>query len=324
MSAINAATSESLEARTLFTETGHSFLKDGWIRLLGTSGNDTMIVTITDSATVTNINGYVQRYPHVQPTHVLIDGHEGDDFLDARATKVPNLLSGNDGNDTIYGGSGENFLAGNDGDDDLHAGPGRNNITGDNGTNSLWNVDLNDTVYSEGNDQINGASDHVQTPTLRDGVVRIDGSDANDNIVLTTADTRLFVAINGKYYTIADGATAKIIVHAKGGDDSIDLRTLPFGATVYGDDGDDLVLGSGGADRIYGGAGDDSLCGLNGHDILYGDAGDDQLLGGNGSDFLDGGEGSDNLKGEFGIDHLIVHPYDGYTNKHDWIEQLAV
>lgn len=82
-------------------------------------------------------------------------------------------------------------------------------------------------------------------------------------------------------------------------------------ANIVGNDGNnilsgtgnnDFIDGRGGNDFIYGLGGNDTLAGRNGNDNLYGRQGNDVLRGGNGSDFLDGGRGIDTLTGGAGQD----------------------
>ncbi|MEL6240952.1 MAG: Hint domain-containing protein [Pseudomonadota bacterium] len=70
-------------------------------------------------------------------------------------------------------------------------------------------------------------------------------------------------------------------------------------------DGDDLIVGTGGRDRLKGGDGDDTIFGLGGNDTLRGGDGDDELDGGAGCDILRGGDGDDTLIGGGGNDCLI-------------------
>ncbi|UUR07176.1 calcium-binding protein [Sphingomonas glaciei] len=80
--------------------------------------------------------------------------------------------------------------------------------------------------------------------------------------------------------------------------------------TLRGLDGNDVILGGAGDDVIEGGAGDDELRGEDGDDTLRGGLGNDKLYGGAGNDFLseasgdngpfgndlyDGGEGNDRV-----------------------------
>lgn len=66
---------------------------------------------------------------------------------------------------------------------------------------------------------------------------------------------------------------------------------------LYGEAGDDQLLGTRVADRLYGGPGNDDLTGFKGDDRLYGGPGADDLDGGNGNDLLNGGKGADRLSG---------------------------
>lgn len=73
---------------------------------------------------------------------------------------------------------------------------------------------------------------------------------------------------------------------------------------LSGTSGADEIDGLGGADIILGGGGADTLRGGAGDDVIYGGAGKDQLIGGAGSDYLDGGAGADDLSGGAGSDTL--------------------
>ncbi len=74
---------------------------------------------------------------------------------------------------------------------------------------------------------------------------------------------------------------------------------------LVGGDGDDRTKGGDGNDVHYGGAGDDRLRDKDGNDELYGGEGDDRLRAGDGDDILSGGLGEDELRGDDGIDTFI-------------------
>ncbi len=82
-------------------------------------------------------------------------------------------------------------------------------------------------------------------------------------------------------------------------------------ATVWGSgllegtSGDDVIVGSNGADTVYGYEGDDIICGLGGNDTIYGGPGEDRIKGGSGNDVVNGGSGADSIRGEGGNDTLI-------------------
>lgn len=83
---------------------------------------------------------------------------------------------------------------------------------------------------------------------------------------------------------------------------------LTFGAVtelVTVEDSDaDVLYGEGGDDHLIGGDGRDDLFGGEGDDVLDGGAGRDDLRGGDGDDKLDGGSGKDDLRGNAGDDKL--------------------
>ncbi|WP_037990670.1 PA14 domain-containing protein [Synechococcus sp. CC9616] len=89
---------------------------------------------------------------------------------------------------------------------------------------------------------------------------------------------------------------------------------------IYGDDGNDLLLGGhrndnlwgeNGSDYLIGGPKSDLLRGGNGDDTLTGNEGSDSLNGGPGDDRLDGGQSDDTLQGASGADTYV------YTGGHD-------
>lgn len=110
-------------------------------------------------------------------------------------------------------------------------------------------------------------------------------------------------------YTVTDGngltSTATV---------SVTVTGIADGVTIFAGNGNNVVSGTSGEDRLDGGNGNDTLSGLDGHDWLTGGNGNDYLLGGtgndrldgeNGNDQLDGGDGNDLLTGDNGNDSLI-------------------
>ena len=71
--------------------------------------------------------------------------------------------------------------------------------------------------------------------------------------------------------------------------------------------GNDLLLGSNGADTLQGSFGDDTLRGFKGSDVLVGGGDDDTLEGGKGSDSLYGDAGDDHLDGGSGVDKAVFN-----------------
>ncbi|MGE3324461.1 MAG: peroxidase family protein [Acidimicrobiia bacterium] len=89
------------------------------------------------------------------------------------------------------------------------------------------------------------------------------------------------------------GTAGADVINALGGND-----------TVCGNGGIDTINGAEGNDSLYGGDGNDILTGGIGSDQLYGDANDDTLNGGEDADYLVGAAGNDTLNGDNGDDYL--------------------
>ena len=73
---------------------------------------------------------------------------------------------------------------------------------------------------------------------------------------------------------------------------------------LFGNAGDDDLIGADGEDTLNGGEGADSLQGNDGDDTLLGSRGEDELYGGEGNDILRGGHDNDKLYGGPGNDIL--------------------
>lgn len=92
-------------------------------------------------------------------------------------------------------------------------------------------------------------------------------------------------------------AIAGFEINTGAGNDVVTLgRTVPVPATIRGGEGDDVLTGGAGNDKLIGGPGDDELNGRGGNDMLMGGPGDDTLNGGPGEDKLIGGGGHNVLR----------------------------
>ena len=81
-------------------------------------------------------------------------------------------------------------------------------------------------------------------------------------------------------------------------------KFLP-GTPSHGGNGDDVLTGGAGRDKIDGRGGDDTIDGDAGNDHLHGGAGNDTIDGGAGSDYVNGDKGNDVLQGGAGSDKVI-------------------
>jgi Ca2+-binding RTX toxin-like protein len=141
------------------------------------------------------------------------------------------------------------------------------------------------------------------------GLLTIVGDD-QDNIIVVSRDGAGAILVNDGAFPITGGVptvanTVLIQIFGRGGNDQLSLNEangpLPP-AHLFGEGGNDTLLGGSGDDLLVGGDGDDTLLGKGGADALYGGDGDDILIGGTGNDFVDGGAGND---------RIIWNPGDG-------------
>ena len=132
------------------------------------------------------------------------------------------------------------------------------------------------------------------------GLLTIVGDDA-DNIITVTRNGDL-IDVNGGTMPITGGVpavtnTVLIQVLGLGGNDQITIGNGLPPAHLFGDTGNDTLIGGSAADLIVGGPGNDFVDGNQGNDIIYLGEGDDtfQWDPGDGSDIVEGGPGNDTL-----------------------------
>jgi len=145
---------------------------------------------------------------------------------------------------------------------------------------------------------------------LKDGILRIWGTDAADSIQVDQVGNQVVVAgvpivADGKLViSVAVSQVAHIEVNALGGDDFVRInpvvKSQPAGVPTTKQA---TVTTSGRYVSSY-------LNGGAGNDLLLGGPGDDVIHGGTGIDHIDGGLGADSLYGDEGLDLL----YDKDTN----------
>ncbi|HEX2043236.1 MAG TPA: ABC transporter substrate-binding protein [Acidimicrobiales bacterium] len=95
------------------------------------------------------------------------------------------------------------------------------------------------------------------------------------------------------------------------------------GGVTAGTPGDDVILGTPGADRISGGGGDDIICGLGGNDDIAGGDGVDEIDAGGGNDRVTGGGGEDLLSAGAGNDQVAGSPGDDLARGQDGLDAVS-
>ena len=121
----------------------------------------------------------------------------------------------------------------------------------------------------------------------------IGGTTGDDTILVTPGRLpgQYLVRINSRLpdsFLAPEGTTfVRIAVYGQAGNDDIVItESSAVSCWLYGDEGNDVLLGGSGNDILFGG---------EGNDVLVGGLGRNLLIGGNGSDILTGGFGEDIL-----------------------------
>lgn len=244
--------------------------------LLGGAGNDSLYVDALDS-TINGGSG-TDKLIVQDGTAVNFDlsatsiefavGNAGADVFDGSNTLAKITAFGRDGEDTLTGGAGDDLLKGDNGHDILVGNAGNDRLYGGAGADTLLGGSGNDRLYADALDtSIDGG----------DGFDRlyVAGPDGVDLNLLSASIEYVSGNIGDDTFNAAD-TTNKVTLYGQGGDDQLiggigdDL--------LKGGDGNDTLVGGSGSNKLYGGAGDDLFVAQDtGFGRIYGDAGFDTL-----------------------------------------------
>lgn len=302
--------------------------------LVGGAGGDTYIVDDIGDTVVELENGGTDTVQTTVASYILDANVEnltytGTGTFTGAGNELNNVITGGAGNDSLYGGAGNDRLVGGDGDDFLHGGAGDDVINAGNGNDAVNGGAGNDTinlgagfsrlVYDEldfGDDVVSsfdanptgGGQDKIDLSGL--GITEAD-FDARVSITSNGTATRIDIAGGGSITLNGVSGTGnntvdrtdfilagENIIPGTDGDDTLD-----------GTAGADIILGNGGSDTINGGSGDDVIDGGAGDDFLFGDSGDDIIhwqAPNGGWDVVDGG--SEGIAG----DTFVITGDDSY------------
>lgn len=167
----------------------------------------------------------------------VLRGGEGDDSLRATGSDPVRIL-GEDGRDTLVGGSGNDTLLGNKGRDSIHGTDGDDVLVGGLERDTLVGGNQNDDLDGgKGGDLVIGGNGD-DTINGNDGPDRLDGGSDNDLLLGGVGNDRL------------QGGSGHDI--------------------LLGEAGIDVLTGSLGNDIVVGGAGTDNLAGQDDTDIMIG------------------------------------------------------
>ena len=133
------ATSEPV---TISMTTQTAAVQNGILTVSGNGGHDKIRIfpsgggiSVGVSDVGTGANEFVQTYTGV--TRIVVNGHAGDDQIDAIAVSIPVEMYGGQGHDKLQSGSGGDVLVGGDGDDKIAGNGGRDVLIGGQGADKI-------------------------------------------------------------------------------------------------------------------------------------------------------------------------------------------
>ncbi len=289
--------------------------KDGFFSFSGGDGADTASFTgsgrawdFDPSRSVEQAEGFTpgdirnidtQKYADVDVKSIReteqIIGSRFDDILrtsngTASGGDVTNLR-GFDGNDQLYSNASNpsavapaHFLSGGNGDDLLYGAGGNENLLGGAGNDRFWDVAPGKTHANLGVDSYQGGAGNDRfyfsesTFTIRN----ITGGDGFD-----TADfSRYETAVDINLVTSSNLDRISEIEEVRGSQYSDVIEGDDIFNSLIGMNGNDLLRGLGGDDKIYTGRGNDTVDGGSGNDHIFAALGNNIVRGDTGTDTL--------------------------------------
>src|SRR6266568_5269215 len=126
---------DALESRFLLSAS----LTSGTLRVSGTSGSDTISVSLHNHAYNVNFNGVKSTFVASSVRSLVVRGNAGNDKITLSGPlKANTTIRGDDGDDTIQGSAGSEQILGGNGADSIRGGAGDDTIRGDDGDDSLF------------------------------------------------------------------------------------------------------------------------------------------------------------------------------------------
>jgi Ca2+-binding RTX toxin-like protein len=255
---------------------------------------------------------------------VVVKGMGGNDYISASRCTGNDTIFGGGGDDTLYGGLGNDLIYGGDGDDYLSGSRGDDTIIGGPG-NDVFRGDSGDDTFVWGAGMGNDRWDLIDFMEWGTNTIQFVGLNSND-VDFTITDCTNFWSKPWHFVTATIKSTGETISipkllsentvqwfqFADRKMNNYEVRKMAIANGITGTEGSDeiwipanvstVVRALGGDDVIYG----DSNYG----DTVYGGAGNDIIQNINGSDVwygkdaFFGEEGDDALTGSFGNDYL--------------------
>ncbi|MGH1427409.1 MAG: DUF4347 domain-containing protein [Arenicella sp.] len=226
-------------------------------------GNDTVITAALSDTVNAGSNPTADG-------ELLIYGEDGDDIVDASLSDINVTLDGGNDDDILFSGNANDLIVGGDGDDYIDAGDGQDVIFGD----SSVTLDLDAQIITRttnatgGNDFLIGAggADEIHGELGDDVIFGDNASSVADpvsgEIISATSDPNGGLTLSNASSAQANGV---VRITSSGGIAGQD--------EIFGNDGDDIIIGGLDEDSIQGNAGEDTIFGDNATAMFAADMG---------------------------------------------------
>ena len=256
-----------------------------------------------------------------------LNGNDGNDTI--LAGGGDDLIDGAVGDDSLEGGGGMDTLISGEGDDTIDGGFGDDDVTGEEGDNTLGGGNGNDTItiepFADGG--------NVSTETSGADTVIIRGTDEANTFRVSQNSDDLMVVTTSTASIVISKSVRTVIIEGMAGDDTVTLgdgtitpllsgdidRIQPLALSIRLGDGNDTFDGRGGRlglvpIEVLGGDGQDTITGSAGRDLIDGGGDADVIDGARGNDSIVGGPGNDTIVGGRDDDTLIGGDGDDNLN----------
>ncbi len=232
-----------------------------------TGNNDTIYTSInTYNLTDSTLNGsgtaFIERLIYQGTGNFLGTGNILNNYI--MGGDGDDTLSGGVGNDTLDGGSSHYVAEYYDDEGNYFESVGGNLLVGGAGDDT-YIMHLGDTMV----DDSGGSQDHVIRDFYTQDALNATIENLSSQVGVDTRDP------DGDEYSKA---------YLNGNNLNNVITANEYSTQLYGQGGNDTLIGGIGNDDLYGGEGNDSLIGGSGDDSLNGGLGDDIMNGGDGND----------------------------------------
>ncbi len=197
-----------------------------------------------------------------------IRGGTGEDF--AQGGDGVDFIFGEDGSDELHGDAGDDRLTGGEGVDLLYGGADNDRLIGENGTDYLYGEDGNDTIYGgaetdflyggAGDDKLYGEAG-IDLMEGGAGADVLSGGSGQDTVTYINSTGTVAVDLGNPANGFGDGLGDTFfgveIIRLSNHQDYFNGETSGTRYFVFGNDGDDAIVGTKAGGSYYGGNGND-------------------------------------------------------------------